>query len=402
MAAYRYRAVVPASGEIRQGSASAADRDALVERLRVDGLAVIEVEELRAAEPGRSRRRGAAVKALPDAVGQLAVLLRAGLTLERALALTVENQRDPALARAIAGLRERVKSGLPLARAMAEADGLFDPTAIALAEAGEAGGDLAGALASLAETLERQAELRRTLNAALFYPAMLLVVALGVILLMMLVVIPQFETLFADLGGDLPPVTALVVGVSRFIREQGLWLLIGLVLAGFAASRLLALPAVRLALDRRILRLPVLGRLVAEAGTARFARTLSALVDGGVALPTALAIAGRTLGNRHMAAAVAPVAQRLGEGGGLAGPLAAAGVFPRLAIGFLRTGEETAQLAPMLARLADVLDREVRATTARLVGLMTPVITIVLGLLVAGIIAAIMSALLGINDLALQ
>lgn len=401
MAAFRYRAVATASGEIRQGSAEATDRDTLVERLRVEGFAVIEVDELRAAEPKRPRHSPSAIKALPDAIGQLAVLLRAGLTLERALALTAENQRDPALSRVMSGLRERVKAGLPLARAMA-ADGLFDPTAVALAEAGEAGGDLAGALASLAETMERQAELRRTVNAALFYPAMLLVVALGVILLMMLVVIPQFETLFADLGGDLPPVTALVIGVSRFIREEGEWLLIGLVVLALVANRLLARPSVRLALDRRILRLPVVGRLVAEAGTARFARTLSALVDGGVALPTALAIAGRTLGNRHMAASVAPVARQLGEGGGLAGPLAAAGVFPRLAIGFLRTGEETAQLAPMLARLAEVLDREVRATTQRLVGLMTPVITIVLGLLVAGIIAAIMSALLGINDLALQ
>ncbi|MDD3445556.1 MAG: type II secretion system F family protein [Zavarzinia sp.] len=401
MAGYRYRAISPASGEIRLGEAAAASAEALVEVLRVEGLAVIEVEEIAGAATARPGRRGKS-RAVAEAISQLAVLLDAGLTLERALAIAADTQRDPAMAEVLARLREAVKGGQPLSRAMSAGGGLFSPMAVALAEAGEAGGDLAGALAALGATLERQDELRRTISSALFYPVMLLVVALGVILLMLLAVIPQFESLFADLGGDLPPATALVVGVSRFIREEGLWLVLGLGFFGLLVSRLMTRPGVRRWLDAWILRLPILGRIVAEAETARFARTLGALADGGVPLPSALAIAGRTLGNRHMAERVAPVAQALGEGGGLAGPLAAAGVFPKLAIAFLRTGEETARLGPMLLRLADVLDREVRAGTARLLSLMTPVITVVLGLLVAGVIAAIMSALLGINDLALQ
>lgn len=402
MKSFRYRAVASRTGEIRQGTIEARDRAAAIEALRVSGLMVIEAAEAAGKAAATVRASGALRKALPDTMGQIAVLLEAGLPLDRALAMAADNTREPALATAVLALREKVKGGTPIARAMAEAGGLFSPMAIALAEAGEASGRLGSTLARLAAALERQEALRQTVRSALFYPIMLLVVAVGVILIMLLVVVPQFETLFADLGGELPPVTAIVVGISRFIRDWGLASLLGLAVFGAIAWRWLRQPALQAVIDRRLLTLPLAGQLVTEAQTARFSRTLGALVDSNVALPNALAIAGRTLSNRHMAAAVDKVAAALVEGGGLAGPLAASGVFPRIAIGFLRTGEETAQLGPMLLRLADVLDREVNNTTQRLIALMTPVLTVVLGLVVAGVIAAILSAILGVNDLALQ
>ncbi len=402
MTLFRYRAVVPATGEIRSGTAEGRDRDAVVEALRLAGLVTIEALPGSAAAPAAPRRTAASRKALPDMIGQLAVLLDAGLPLDRALAVTVDHVRDPALAAALRALREQVKGGLPLSRAMAASAVAFPAMAVALTEAGESSGHLGPCLARLATALERQEALRQTVRSALFYPAMLLAVAVGVILIMLLVVVPQFETVFADLGGALPPMTALVVGLSRFLRDDGL-------IAGAAAAILVVLaafwlrrPALRLAFDRWVLTVPKLGRLVTEAETARFARTLGALVDGGVALPAALAIAARTLTNSHMATAVGRVVAGLHEGAGLAGPLAATGLFPPLALGFLRTGEETAQLGLMLGRLADVLDREVRTATERLIALLTPLLTVVLGVVVAGVIAAIMSAILGINDLALQ
>jgi general secretion pathway protein F len=173
--------------------------------------------------------------------------------------------------------------------------------------------------------------------------------------------------------------------------------LVGLVLV---ALQLLRRGDVRAVVDRWILRLPQIGILVSYSQTAQFARTLSVLVDGGVALPQALGMAQRSLSNTHLAAAVARVADGLKEGGGLTAPLAATGVFPRIALGFFRTGEETSQLGPMLGRLADVLDRDVRVRLARLIGVLTPVITVVLGAAVAGIIAAVMTAIMGFNDLA--
>jgi general secretion pathway protein F len=158
---------------------------------------------------------------------------------------------------------------------------------------------------------------------------------------------------------------------------------------------------VRLAADRVLLSFPQLGGLIKAAETARFSRVLGSLVEGGVPLPTALGIAQRSLSNAHMAAAVGRVTVGIKEGAGLSKPLAATGLFPTMAISFLRTGEETAQLALMLGRLGDVLDRDVRTALARLISILTPAITIVMGAAVAGVIASIMSAILGFNDLAL-
>jgi general secretion pathway protein F len=149
-----------------------------------------------------------------------------------------------------------------------------------------------------------------------------------------------------------------------------------------------------------MLRLPQIGTLVRFIDTARFSRTLGVLIDGEVPLPAALGMARRSITNSAIASAVGRVAAGVKEGGGLTAPLAAAGVLPKLAIGFFRTGEETSQLGPMLERLADVLDREVKLRLQRLIGILTPAITVVLGAVVALIIASIMTAILGFNDLA--
>lgn len=186
------------------------------------------------------------------------------------------------------------------------------------------------------------------------------------------------------------------------LRAHGLALLLGLVIGGFLIRQWLRAPAMKLARDRILLGLPQVGLLIRYVDTARFARTLGALVTGGVALPTALAMAQRSISNRVIGDAVAQVAGGVKEGEGLTAPLAAAGVFPKLALGFLRTGEETSQLGPMLVKLADVLDKDIKVRLQRLIGLLTPAITVILGVGVATIIAAIMAAILGFNDLAVS
>ena len=219
--------------------------------------------------------------------------------------------------------------------------------------------------------------------------------------MMLLFVVPQFEGLFSDQEAKLPVSTRMVVDASHLVRSYGLVGLAGLAMSGVGVWRWLKQPAVRLAMDRALLAAPRLGSLIKGAETARFARVLGSLVDGGVPLPTALDIARRSLANAHMAGAVSRVTAGLKEGGDLARPLAATGLFPSMAVSFLRTGEETAQLGLMLGRLADVLDRDVRSALERFIALLTPAITIVMGAAVAGVIASIMSAILGFNDLAL-
>jgi general secretion pathway protein F len=400
MAAYQYRAV-KLDGATVSGRIEAADRSEAVASLRRTGatpLELVPAPEARADRPGRIKAKSRAAAA--TTIGELAVLLDAGLQLDRALALAVENVEDPAVARHLAEILRDVREGVPLSRAMAQKPDLFLPTAVAMAEAGEANGRLGEALARLAGTLEQEAELRRLVVSSSIYPVALLIIAVGVVLLMLLFVVPQFESMFNATRQQLPTATIVVIGASRLLRDYGLVLLGALALAVFALGFALRQPAARLTLDRIILATPQLGELVRRVETARFARTLGALIEGEVGLPVAIVLARRTVTNQVLASAIAQVAAGVKEGGGLTAPLAASGALPRLAIGFLRTGEETSRLGPMLTRLADVLDRDIRIRLERLIGVLTPVITVVLGATVAAIIAAIMSAILGFNDIA--
>ena len=401
MAQFQYRAV-SAGGELTNGRVEAPDRVAALRLVRAQGARPVEVSQAPERAGGAAvRPNGATRKAIAKLIGELAVLLKAGLSLDRALALAIDNIDHAPTAREVTALLGAVKEGAPLARAMAARPGLFPPMAQAMVEAGEASGRLGEALDRLALALERSEELRGLMITSLIYPAALATVAVGVILMMLLFVVPQFESMMQGApAGAIPPASMAVMDASRFVRTYG-WVMLGVLVAVVLLARqLLRRPELRLSSDRLLLRVPQLGVLISYAETAQFARTLAVLVDAGVALPVALGMAQRSLSNRWLAAAVARVAGGLNEGGGLTAPLAAAKVFPRLAIGFFRTGEETSQLGPMLGRLAEVLDRDVRIRLQRLIGWLTPAITVVLGAAVAGIIAAVMTAILGFNDLA--
>jgi general secretion pathway protein F len=402
MATYRYRAAT-ASGSVRTGALDGESREDVIVQLRRLGLAPIEMSPTTAVgKPGVVvRANGQTRQAMVNTIGELAVLIEAGLPLDRALAVCVDNISNPGVKAAFQRIHGRVKEGATLSRAMIEAGGLFPPMASAMCEAGEADGRLGPGLARLAESLDRAEALRQTIVSSLVYPAMLIIVASGVILLMLLVVVPQFEVLFEGAHAKLPLATRLVMGASEGVRAYGLVGLAVLAAAGVGLRQWLRRPSARIAFDRAILAAPRLGPLIVDAETAAFARTLGGLVEGGVPLPTALDIARRSVSNSHIAGAIARVASGLKEGGGLSGPLAASGVFPPMALSFLRTGEETARLGLMLGRLADVLDRQVRSTIQRMIGIITPAITVFMGAVVATVIASIMSAILGFNDLAL-
>ena len=399
MPTFAYRAAT-VSGSLSKGTIEADTRSAALESVRSLGLLPIEAVAAKA-RPARTAANRASRKAVAQAVAEMAILLGAGLTLDRALAVVVDNTARPAEAAAFAAMHQRIKEGATLSRAMAESPGLFTPAAWAMAEAGEVNGRLDVSLARLAEMLERAEALRSTVASAMVYPVMLLIIASGVILTMLLWVVPQFEGLFSQAQTALPPMTRAVMAASHGVQSYGLPALAVFALAGFGLTRSLRQPGARRALDRRLVAVPLLGPLIVAAETARFARVLGSLIDGGVALPDALGIARRAISNTYLADAVARVEGELKQGGGLTAPLAATGLFPRIAISFLRTGEETARLGPMLDKLSDVLDRQVRERVARLIGILTPLITVSMGVIVATVIASIMSAILGFNDLAL-
>jgi len=401
LAAFQYRTVMP-DGTSRSGSIDAIDLKQAIGALQAGGGIPVDVQPLDAgAGTKAARRTGATDAAAALLVGELAVLLRAGIPLDRAMGLAIGNIEPSSVAAKFTPLLVGVREGQSLSVAFAKAPNLVSTTAVAMTEAGEASGKLPEALTRLAEMLERAAELRRLVVTSMIYPIALLVIAVGVVLLMLLAVVPQFESLMGKNADQLPAASRAVLWASAALRANFALILAGIVGAAVGARMLMSRPAVRTATDRLVLRVPLLGPLLQRLETARFARTLGALVEGQVSLPTAVTLAQRTIGNTHISAGMSKIADGVREGDGLAAPLAAARIVPDIAIGFIRTGEESSQLGMMLSRLADVLDRDVRVRLTRLVAILTPLITVILGASVAGIIAAIMSAILGFNDLAI-
>ena len=402
MTKFSYRAI-SSDGRSVSGEIDADISVNALAALRQKGLTPIEVSEIAISETATlSRASNKTRAAVTKTISEIAVLLGAGLQLNRALALAIENIEHPSLRADFGVILKQVKEGIPLSRAMADHALLFPPMASAMAEAGEADGKLGPALSRLADALQQADDLRSLVVTAMIYPAILFAIATSVILMMLLFVVPQFESLFAGAGDRLPASSQFVMSASQGLRAYGLYWLFALGLGGIALRSWMRRPAMRSSIDAFILRLPQVGTLIRYIETARFARSLGVLIDGGVPLPTAMAMAQRSINNSIINQAVGKVASGIKEGGGLTAPLAAAGVFPKLALGFLRTGEEISQLGLMLGRLADVLDRDVKTRLTRLIGLLTPAITVILGVAVAAIIASIMTAILGFNDLAVS
>jgi general secretion pathway protein F len=402
MAAFAYRAV-DRTGRSSSGEVEARDRPAAVGAVRAMGVTPVEVIEVKGRVQKPTAIGGARGKAeVTKALGELGVLLNAGLPMDRALTLCVDNVENAAVAAEFKRLQTAVRQGSALSGVMAERPDLFAPSARAIVEAGEANGRIGDALSRVARMLEQAEGLRRLVVSAMIYPMALMLLAVAVILMMLLYVVPQFESLFATAQDKLPASSIALMAASRLLRDHGL-ILAGLAVAAVFGIRT-ALPqkGVVVAIDRLILQVPQIGTLVRYIEAARLARTLGGLVEGGVPLPQALAMSVRAIANGTISSAVAGVAEEVKKGGALTQRLAATGVLPRMAIGFIRTGEETSQLGMMLERLAEVLERDVTLRIERLVAIVTPLITVMLGGAVAAIIASIMTAILGFNDLAVN
>jgi general secretion pathway protein F len=233
----------------------------------------------------------------------------------------------------------------------------------------------------------------------MYYPVFVLVMSFLTLVLLFTVVVPQFRPLFRENGAAMPLPMAVVMAVSDGLQSYG-WVLLLAILLLAIALRLQGLqPAARLRRDRRLLKVPVIGTLIAKVEVARFARTLGTLLANGVVLLSALSITAGTIGNRCLADAVEAVAARLKRGEGLATPLMETGLFPRLALQLIHVGEESGQLETMLIRVADIYDEEVKRGLQRLLALLVPAVTIFLGLLVAAIIGSMLVAILSTYEL---
>jgi len=332
---------------------------------------------------------------------ELATLLRAGLTLDRALEILGGLAPTPAVATMLQGIRDDVRGGKALSQALDARREVFSRFFVNIVRAGEAGGALGEVMQRLADTMERNKELRESVKSALIYPSLLVMVAVVSVAILLVFVVPQFESTFAQAGKALPVPTMVVVLIGKFMRGYW-WALLGCTfLFVMWYRRRGQLLAVRRHRDGKRLRMPLLGDLLAKVETARFARTLATLLANGVTLLSGLAIVKETMTNTVMAEALDGVIARLREGKGFGRPLAETGLYPRLATQMILVGEESGRLEEMLARVADVYDREVQAAIKRFLAVLEPALILSLAVLIGGIVFSILMGVMGMSELVL-
>jgi general secretion pathway protein F len=348
--------------------------------------------------PRRSRKLSSRTLALTTR--QLATLITVAPVDEALRTLMLQAER-PDVRAVLSGVHAGVVEGQRLSEAMARHGAAFPPLYRATVAAGEASGALGPILERLAEGLERDQQVRGKVITALVYPAVLALVALGVVTALMVFVVPKVVDQFDSMNQTLPLLTRAVIGVSDLMRNWG-WL-IALLLAGGIGGFVVGMrnPGFRLAVDRRILRLPVVGRLTRDLHGARMARTLSTMITAGLPVLEGLTITARTVSNRALRAATEMMADAVREGGGLSAAMRRADVFPPILVHMTASGEASGRLEPMMERAADYLEREFSAFTAVMLSFLEPAIIVVMGGVVALIVLSILLPILQINTLAI-
>lgn len=415
MPEFSYRAA-NASGRVSEGRLDAPNLDAASRQLRSLGLTAIRLDPVAAAQADRieaavklrrvSRRgffsadRGPNHTDVHGFTSELAVMLRAGLPLDRALRVLIGMCLKPSFTELLEDVFRAVKAGKGFSQALAPHQTLFGEFYINMVRSGEAGGQLAEVLGRLAEHLERVKFMRESVISALIYPAILAVVAVLSVVMMLAFVVPQFETLFDDMGEALPLPTQLVVSAGHLVTEWG-WLM------GMVAALLIILfrrwirtPTGRVWRDQRLLALPIFGEIVRKYEITRFARSMGTLLGNGVPIVNAIHIATDTMGNQKLRNAMAGVAPMIKQGGRFAEALEKSALFTPLGLNMVRLGEETGRLDQMLLELARVHDSDVQSGVKRALTLVEPVLILTLGFMIAGIIVSILMGILSVNDLA--
>jgi general secretion pathway protein F len=370
MPLYRYKAVNSA-GDVAAGELDAANESEIVDRLRDQGLMPMHVFAASGERsPGAARSAPRRSWFTPRRVTrdnvlaitrELATLLGAGLPLDRALEILIGLAPSPPVAILLQSVRDSVRSGKSLSQALDMHREVFSRFYVNIVRAGEAGGALGAVLSRLAETMERNKELRENVLSALIYPTILILVAVASVMVLLILVVPTFQQTFSQAGKALPLPTEIVIFVGTGLRQYWWALLLFVVAAVWLFKRRLRRPDVRLRWDRRLLRLPMTNTVLASA------------LDG--------------------------VVTRLREGKGFGRPLSETGIYPRLATQMILVGEESGRLEEMLGRVADVYDREVATSIKRFLAVLEPVLILGLAVMVMGIVLSILMGIVGMTEL---
>lgn len=402
MPVYEYKGV---SGRGRKvsGILDGESLKAVKSRLRKDGVVVLEIREASSAKALRKGeitfgRTRVSARELSDATRQLATLLSSGLPLMDALSVLVEQEETAGLKAALSSVRDSVREGASLADALKANPKVFSQLYMNMVSAGEASGTLEITLQRLADFLEEQARFRGRFAAALAYPALMTLIGIGVLFFLFSFVLPRVVGMFEDMKQQLPFITLMLLGLVRFLSS--FWWLILIVIAGAAyyLRRYFRTPAGKEALDERLLRLPVFGKIIKMIAVSRFTRTLGTLLQNGVPALTALDIVRSVIGNTVLANAVGKARENVREGESIAEPLRRSGLFPPVVVQMVAVGEKSGELEKMLLRISDSFDRTVETRITALMSLLEPVIILVMGVIIGFIVIAIMLPILEMSS----
>ena len=408
MPRYRYRAY-DQHGALTQGEIETRSREMALTQLHQRGHHPLEVVEDR---PGPQLRwwerevfgSGAIpVSGLALLTRELATLIKADLPLDESLRIVSLQPLIPGKIRRVTNaVLEAVRGGESLSGALAARGSEFPEYYWRLIQAGESSGTLGDVLEDISTFLERSSDVRSQVSSALLYPAVLLLAAIAALTIIMTVLLPTVVPLFKDAGASPPATLQFLVNAQEALARNWIVALIAIVGAVVAVAVGLRNRSLRLWLDRAVLKLPIIGRLVSARETARFARTLATMTRNGVPMLEAVRISGSVLQNQAFATAVTSAGESLKEGDMLSAPLLQSRLFSELSLRLITVGEQTGQLDTMLMRVANVFETALQRQLARLMSLLTPILTLLIGGLVGGLILSVMNAILSVNDLAFQ
>jgi type IV pilus assembly protein PilC len=376
------------AGDARRGMMEATDENAVMTRLRADQITVKKVKKARAEF---AFKIGSGVKAddLKLFTRQLAVMIDAGLPLVQALDILGTQTQNPHFAKVLIGVKSSVEQGATFSDSLRKYPKVFDELYTNLVAAGEVGGILDAILNRLAVYIEKAVKLRNQLRSAMLYPAVILVVALGVIAVMLLKVIPKFEDMYKSFpGAKLPAPTKFVINLSHNFVHAWFYIVASGIALFFLFGAIGRTDRGKDFFSKVILHVPVIGNVIRKIVVARFTRTLGTLLSSGVPILDALEICARTAGNRVVMRAIMHARTRISEGSDMAGPLGDTNAFPPMVVQMIGVGEQTGAMDQMLNKVADFYEEEVDTSVAGLTKMIEPLMMAFLGVVVGGLLIA--------------
>lgn len=392
-------------GNVTQAMIEAPDQKTALERLRSQKLIVLEINEdvpglMHALQKYNPFKPGVNAKDIVLFSRQLSTLVSAGVALVNGLNILVEQIESKVFKNVVVKVKEDIEAGLSIADAMKKHPEAFSDLYVAMIKAGEVGGILDTILERLSTYLESAEALKSKVKGALVYPAVVLTIAGAVTVFLMVGVIPTFKDIFSDFGAELPLPTRIVISISDGIQHYW-YIVFGIPAVGFYFfKKWINTDNGSKIFDKYVLKAPVFGPLLRKVAVAKFTRTLGTLVKSGVPILQALETVARTAGNRLIEDAIMNARESIREGERISDPLKKSGVFPPMVVQMIAVGEETGNLDTMLAKIADFYDQEVDVAVKGLTSMIEPIVIVVMGIVIGGIVVAMFIPMFELGGLA--